>query len=40
MMGLLCLAKEVAFYPTDNEEPSRTFKQESCQIRSVYVRQL
>ena len=33
MMSLLCLTKEVAFYPTDNEKPTRTFKQESCQIR-------
>ena len=32
-MSLLCLTKEVAFYPTDNEKPTRTFKQESCQIR-------
>lgn len=33
MMSLLCLTKEVAFYPADNEKPTRTFKQESCQIR-------
>ena len=32
-MSLLCLTKEVAFYPADNEKPTRTFKQESCQIR-------
>ena len=33
MMSLLCLTKVVAFYPTDNEKLTRTFKQESCQIR-------
>lgn len=35
--GVSCQPKAVAFFPTDNEEPSRAFKQESCQSRSVCV---